>query len=92
MRGIGTNLDVLRPSDLSETPDVNGSKKGFVRERREHAAADIRREINDSGDAIGVSQADAEARKRFNFVWAIHGVKMIGGLAVRKRVHPNNDS
>jgi hypothetical protein len=86
--GVGTNLDVLRPRDLTETPDVNGLKKCLVGERRKYAAPNIRREINDTLDAVGVSKADSETRKCFNFIRAIHAVKMPWCSSVRKREWP----
>ena len=42
---VRANLDVLRPSNLSKTPNVNGLEERFVGEGGENASAHIGREV-----------------------------------------------
>jgi hypothetical protein len=73
---VRANLNVLGPSDLPETPDVNGLEERFVSQRGKNPSAYVSREVDDTLNAVGVSDADTEARKRFNFVRSNHGLKM----------------
>jgi len=78
--GVGTNLDILGPSDLPILPDVDRTEECFISEGRENTASDVCGEIDDALDSIGIRHAKAEFWKRFNFGWFPHLERMASAI------------
>jgi hypothetical protein len=74
--GVGANLDVLGPSDLSKMTDVNRAKECLVRERRKYPAPNVASKVDDALHAVRIRQAKTVFRKRFDFVWSVYAEKM----------------
>jgi hypothetical protein len=73
---IRTNLDVLRPSNLTIQAKVNRAKERFVREWSEDPSTDVGGEINDSLGSIGISKMNSVARQRLYMVRPDHVTKV----------------
>jgi len=86
--GVGTNLEVLGPSDLPKLPDVDRAEECLVRERRENTAPDVRSEVDDPLYTVGIRHAKAKFWKRFNFGWSLHVERMASAILSARREAP----
>src|SRR5687768_1215817 len=73
---IRTNLDVLRPSDLTVVAKVNSAKERFVRQRYEHAATDVSGEVDDTVCTIRISNLKSISTERLYASRSDHCKKM----------------
>ena len=80
--GVRANLDLRGPGDLAEPADVDGAKECFIGKRCEHAAPDIRGEVNFAFHAVGIREARAKSRQRLDFDWSFH-LEMTDGRCIR---------
>ena len=87
--GVGANLDVLGPSDLSKMTDVNRAKECLVRERRKYPAPNVASKVDDALHAVRIRQAKTVFRKRFDFVWSVHVEKVPVAFRSASREWPN---
>jgi len=69
---IRTNLDFVRPSNLSVLPEVNDSEHGGINERREHSISNIPRKVNCSINSVRINNVKLVMRQRLHLDWAYH--------------------